>query len=80
MDVADALARLDEVAVRRRVSSLDPATSEFGVDEENLHYMWHWFEQLAAFYKRAAAEGRAVVFKADRCEFSMEPRYRPGKK
>jgi hypothetical protein len=75
--VASALARLDEPAMRRRVAALDSAASEFGVGEENVRYMWHWFEKLARFYTRAAKQRRAVVFKADRCAFSREPRYRP---
>jgi hypothetical protein len=74
VEVAQALARIDERALRRRVLALNPAASEFGVGEENLRYVWHWFEKLVGFYTRAAAEDRAVVFKADRCDFSREPR------
>jgi hypothetical protein len=76
VEVASALARIDELAMRRRVLALEPTASEFGVGEENLRYLWHWFEKLAAFYACATGEDRAVVFKADRCAFSKEPRYK----
>jgi hypothetical protein len=63
-DVAAALAGITEEWLRQRYDKLDPAEYPC-MDDEDFDYVWEWFSDLCAFYQRAAAAGRAVIFSVD---------------
>ena len=63
VDVAAGLAAIDEAELRRRYQTLDPAHYR-GKEESDFAYTWEWFDRLKAFWGRAAAAGRAVLFSA----------------
>jgi hypothetical protein len=60
--LASELAEVDILWLRKRFFQLDPAHTLEAIDEEEFDYLWGWFQYLPAFYARAAAEGRVVVF------------------
>jgi hypothetical protein len=63
--VASVLARVEEAWFRKRYFTLDPKATQYDIDEDDLDYAWGNFAGLAAFFARAAAEGRFVVFSVD---------------
>lgn len=67
-DVASALAGITQEHLRDRYAGLRATDypQEYLDDEDHFtEYTWYWFEGLKAFYTRAAADGRAVVFTVD---------------
>jgi hypothetical protein len=59
--IAAALSSIDEVEFRRRYDALD--AEDYGSSsEEDASYTWECFAQVRAFYERAAAAGRPVLF------------------
>jgi hypothetical protein len=63
VDVAAGLAPLDRAELRRRYDVLVPASYGQKCDDD-FAYTWHWFDLLKAFWARAAAAGRSVLFSA----------------
>jgi len=63
--VSDALASVTEADIRRGYRSIDP--SDYGPEygDDDLTYTLGWFEELPAFWKKAAATGRSVIFTVD---------------
>jgi hypothetical protein len=60
--LASALAEVDVLWLRKRFFQLDPAHTQYPIDEGEFDYLWGWFQYLPPFYARAAAEGRVVLF------------------
>ncbi|MFJ1755152.1 YfbM family protein [Kitasatospora sp. NPDC088134] len=63
--VAEALAAVDEPWLRRRYFGFDFPDYDGEHGESDLQYTAAFLPDLHAFYRRAAAEGRAVVFTVD---------------
>jgi Domain of unknown function (DUF1877) len=63
-DVADALRAVDRTWLRRRFDAIDDADYRGGHDDADFEYTWDGLVDVQAFYDRAAAAGRAVIFTA----------------
>ncbi len=64
-EIATALECVTRDWFRERFATL-PAHGYYGTaDDEDFDYTWTWFEQLRAFFRRTAGEGRAILFTAD---------------
>jgi hypothetical protein len=61
-ELAAALHEIDEGWARKRFFVLRECFN--GIDEEAFGYVWGHLQDVPAFFARAAAEGRAVVFNA----------------
>lgn len=64
-DIAAALDKLTEQAFRRRYDAIDAADYDGELDDEDFAYTWTWFQTVRDLYRRAAQEGRYVLFTAD---------------
>ncbi|HMA36618.1 MAG TPA: DUF1877 family protein, partial [Chloroflexia bacterium] len=64
-DVAQALTKIDRAMLRTHYFQIDPHDYGADLDEADFAYTWDWFEGLPAFYARAAAAQRAVIFTVD---------------
>lgn len=64
-DIARALAPLTKEEFRRRYDAIDAGKYGFPKNDEDFAYTWDWLIGVIAFYQRAAAEGRWVLFTAD---------------
>ena len=65
-EVAEALKAIDRDALARgyaQISAEDYYRAEPGDDD--FDYVWEWFDGLPAFFAKAAAAGRAVIFTVD---------------
>ena len=63
--ISAALAAVTEEDFRARYKSLDAEDYGFELDDEDFAYTWSWFQGVRDLYRRAAAEGRFVLFTAD---------------
>ncbi|MFD7641423.1 YfbM family protein [Kitasatospora sp. NPDC059795] len=63
--VAAALEQVDEGRLRQRYAELDFEDYEGARGEEDLGYTVGFLPELQEFYRRAAEDGRAVVFTVD---------------
>lgn len=63
-DVAQALGGVDEAWLRDRFDAIDDPDYGGARDDVDFDYTWSNFMDLQAFYERAAAADRAVVFTA----------------
>lgn len=61
-----ALDRVEEQEFRRRYFAIDPAEYEGELSEQAFAYTWEWFQEVRQFWKRAADQGRYVLFTVDR--------------
>lgn len=64
-EAAAYLRGIDETALRARYAGIDRPGYRFHKPPADFEYVWHWFVQLRAFYRRAAEAERWVVFVAD---------------
>lgn len=64
-DIAAALEHITESDLRARYNSIDSESYGFPLSDEDFGYMWQWFENVRELYRRAASEGRHVLFTAD---------------
>lgn len=64
-EIDKALERLTEAEFRTRYFQLDGGSYEGDVGEEDFTYTWEWFQGVRALFKRAAVEGRFVLFSVD---------------
>ncbi len=56
----------DEAWLRQRYFSLlKPDDYDGDIGEQDFGYMWSWFQDVAALFRKAAADGRAIVFTVD---------------
>lgn len=62
--VADALRGVDRTWLRHRFDATDDPDYRGARDDVDFEYTWDNFVDLHAFYDRAAAAGRAVIFTA----------------
>lgn len=63
-DVADALRDVDRRWLRRRFDAIDDPQYDGMRDDDDFEYTWDAFVDVRAFYGRAAAAERAVIFTA----------------
>ncbi|MBQ1024771.1 YfbM family protein [Micromonospora sp. C95] len=63
-DVAAALQSVDRCQLRQRFDAIDDPDYRGALDDAGFDYTWDNFVEVRAFYQRAAAAGRAVVFTA----------------
>jgi hypothetical protein len=63
-DVAAALRTVDREWLYRRFVTIDDPDYRGAGDDADFEYTWDGFTDLQAFYDRAAAAGRAVIFTA----------------
>lgn len=63
-DVASALHDVESAWLRRQFDAIDDPDYRGAGDDADFAYTWDNFLDLRAFYDRAAAAGRAVVFTA----------------
>jgi hypothetical protein len=63
-DVADALRGVERMWLRRRFDAIDDPNYRGAQDDADFEYTWEGFADVRAFYSRAAAGGRAVIFTA----------------
>jgi hypothetical protein len=63
--VADALESLTEAELRQKYFFLDPEAYGFPLSEEDFEYTWYWLKLLIPFFRKAANEGRYVLFTVD---------------
>ncbi len=63
--VAEAIAPMDEKALRKRYDELVPEDFCLGKGDEDFEYTWHWFNELKQFFQKAADAQRHVIFTAD---------------
>jgi hypothetical protein len=63
--VSEALAHVTDADIQRGYRSIDP--SDYGPEygDDDLDYTLGLFEELPAFWKKAAAAGRSVIFTVD---------------
>lgn len=64
-DIATALDAITESGFRRRYFAIDSNDYEMDLSEEDFAYTWESFEDVRALYKRAAQQGRYVLFSVD---------------
>jgi hypothetical protein len=63
-DVAEAVHRVDRTWLRRKFDAIDDPEYRGSGDDADFAYTWDAFVDVQAFYGRAAAAGRAVIFTA----------------
>ncbi|MBB2948981.1 hypothetical protein FB565_008767 [Actinoplanes lutulentus] len=63
-DVAAALLGVDRGSLRRRFDAINDPDYAGAHDDTDFEYMWTNFLDVRAFFQRAAAAGRAVIFTA----------------
>ncbi|WP_433061818.1 YfbM family protein [Dactylosporangium sp. CS-033363] len=63
-DVAKALHGVDRAWFRARFDAIDDPEYRGALDDGDFEYTWGNFEDVRAFYDRAAEAGRAVLFTA----------------
>ncbi|MEW2386518.1 DUF1877 family protein [Micromonospora sp. NPDC047707] len=63
-DVAEALRTVDRTWLRRRFDAIDDRDYDGAQDDEDFEYTWDNLVDVQAFYDRAAAAERAVIFTA----------------
>jgi Domain of unknown function (DUF1877) len=63
-DVAHALRGVDRTWLRQRFDAIDDPDYRGAQDDADFEYTWENFVDVQAFYDRAAAAGRAVIFTA----------------
>ncbi|WP_328470859.1 YfbM family protein [Actinoplanes sp. NBC_00393] len=63
-DVAAALLAVDRGWLRRRFDAINDPDYAGAHDDTDFEYTWSNFVNVRAFYQRAAAAGRAVIFTA----------------
>jgi hypothetical protein len=64
-DIAEALDKLTEQDFRRRYDAIDEDSYDGEKNDEDFAYTWEWLQPVRALYRKAAAEGRHVLFTAD---------------
>ena len=64
-DVAKALGDLTKEWFEERYRSVVPADYALEYGEEDLEYTWAWFQSVRDLYRKAATDGRAILFTVD---------------
>lgn len=63
--VAAALSNVTKDVLRAGYDAIEPAGYQGELGEDDFEYTWEWLGGLVDFFRRAAAEGRWVLFTAD---------------
>ena len=63
--VVSALSDVDKDRLRSGYSRIKSSDYQGVINEEDFEYTWDWFDGLADFYRKAALDGRAVIFTVD---------------
>jgi Domain of unknown function (DUF1877) len=63
--VSLALAALTESDFRDRYNRIDARSYDGELGDDDFEYTWSWFQEVRDLYRRAAAQGRFVLFTAD---------------
>ncbi len=64
-DIAAALEKLTREDFRRRYDAINPLSYDGELDDEDFDYTWAWFTNVRDLYRRAAQDGRYVLFSVD---------------
>lgn len=64
-DIAAALEALTEDEFRKRYYAIDQSDYDMDLDEDDFAYTWESLTDVRTLYRRAAAQGRHVLFTAD---------------
>lgn len=64
-DTAAALEALTEQDFRRRYDAIDADTYDGEKDDDDFAYTWEWLQPVRDLFRKAATEGRHVLFTAD---------------
>jgi hypothetical protein len=64
-EIANALETLTEASFRRLYDAIDPDDYDGEIGDEDFGATWGWFTNVRDLYRRAAQEGRYVLFTAD---------------
>jgi hypothetical protein len=64
-EVAAAIGELDKAWMRLKYFQIDPCDYDVALTEEDFEYTWEWFQGVQAFYRKAAAHNRPVIFTVD---------------
>lgn len=56
---------ITEDEFRRRYFAIDPKSYPTPLTEDDFGYTWEWFREVRRLYRKAADEGRYVLFTAD---------------
>ncbi len=64
-DVAEALIPLTEEWFRDRYFGVVPRDYCPNYGEEDFEYTWEWFQAVRDLYRKAAEQGKSVVFTVD---------------
>ncbi len=60
-----AISSLDKEWLAKRFATIAAAGYEGPGDQDDFEYTWNWFQQVQEFYKKAASDGRSVIFTVD---------------
>ena len=63
--VAAELPKITKEEFRKRYDALDEEKYNCPKSDEDFEYTWDWFAEVVALYRKAAEEGRFVLFTAD---------------
>ena len=64
-DIAEAVLGITETDFQRRYLAIDRESYCHPLSEEDCRYTWDWFQGIRDLYRRAAEDGRFVLFTAD---------------
>ena len=64
-DIAAAISAITETDFQRRYFAIDRESYCHPLSEEDCRYTWDWFQGIRDLYRRAAEDGRFVLFTAD---------------
>lgn len=64
-EIADALDKIPEEWFRTRYNAIPSDEYSTELSDEDFAYTWEWFQGVRELYRRAASEGRYVLFTAD---------------
>jgi hypothetical protein len=64
-EVAAAIRKIDKAGMRRHYRAIDPKDYGSPLSDEDFEYTWSWFKPLKRFFRKAARQGRWVVFTTD---------------
>lgn len=64
-EVSAALPAIDRTEFRRRYDEIDEYSYEGELSNQDFDYTWENFQDVRRFFRKAAAEGRYVLFTAD---------------
>ncbi|WP_337175746.1 YfbM family protein [Paludisphaera sp.] len=64
-EIAEAAAMITEPEMRRRYDAIDAEDYHGYKDDDDFKYTWGYFQEIRRLFRKAAAEGRCVLFSVD---------------